>query len=146
MSSGGLAASAPPEAQAPDCCPSNCQACFSGCLFRILRQDRDHREGSPWVRLARRSKFLFNSVIHRWRYLDEDLQLRVDVWKDVRSRRHFLFVYNTSKHVDIDDFDLSVFGDEWMSKLLSSLVLIYSSELIVDWCAVVMRPFTRVFS
>ncbi len=44
-----------------------------------------------------------------------------------------LFVYNTSKHVDIDDFDLSVFGDEWMSKLLSSLVLIYSSELIVDW-------------
>ena len=61
------------------------------------------------------------------------MQLRVDVWKDVRSRRHFLFVYNTSKHVDIDDFDLSVFGDEWMSKLLSSLVLIYSSELIVDW-------------
>lgn len=44
-----------------------------------------------------------------------------------------LFAYNCSKHLRIHEFDLAVFSKDWMGSLLSALLLIYASELLVDW-------------
>ena len=55
-----------------------------------------------------------------------------------------LFAYNCSKHLRIHEFDLAVFGKDWMGSLLSALLLIYSSELIVDWSAALAAISTYI--
>lgn len=61
------------------------------------------------------------------------VQMLCDVSLIPRSYLFLLFAYNCSKHLRIHEFDLAVFSKDWMGSLLSALLLIYASELLVDW-------------